>query len=63
VILTIAGVVTLASMAAGMLLGDTNLLLGDLTNWLTGQSGPAITFLLDSPGCPGCSSASSPASR
>jgi len=48
VILTIAGVVVLASMAAGLLLGDTNLLLGDLTNWLTGQSGPAITFLLDS---------------
>jgi ferric hydroxamate transport system permease protein len=47
-ILTVAGVVTLASMTVGLLLGDTTLLLGDLTNWLTGQSGPAITFLLDS---------------
>jgi ABC-type Fe3+-siderophore transport system permease subunit len=47
VILALAAVVAVASMAAGMLLGDTSLLLGDLTNWLTGRSGPAITYLLD----------------
>jgi iron complex transport system permease protein len=47
-ILSMAAAVTVASMAIGMLLGETNLLLGDLTNWLTGQSGPAITYLLDS---------------
>jgi ferric hydroxamate transport system permease protein len=47
VILAIAAAVTVASLVAGMLLGDRTLLLGDLTNWLTGRSGSAITYLLD----------------
>jgi ABC-type Fe3+-siderophore transport system permease subunit len=47
VILTLAAAVAVAAMVVGMLLGDTTLLLGDLTNWLTGRSGPAITYLLD----------------
>lgn len=46
-ILSAAAVVTIGSMVAGMLIGDRTLLLGDLTNWLTGQSSSAITYLLD----------------
>ncbi|HYJ66045.1 MAG TPA: iron ABC transporter permease [Nocardioidaceae bacterium] len=47
VIITLAAVVAIAATVVGMLFGDTTLLLGDLTNWLTGRSGPAITYLLD----------------
>ncbi|MDI3408132.1 iron ABC transporter permease [Streptomyces cavernicola] len=32
---------------AAVLLGDTKLLLGDVLNWAQGQSGQAITFVLD----------------
>jgi ABC-type Fe3+-siderophore transport system permease subunit len=48
VILALAAIVAVAAMIVGMLLGDTTLLLGDLTNWLTGRSGSAISYLLDS---------------
>ncbi|MGM0931263.1 MAG: iron ABC transporter permease [Actinomycetota bacterium] len=33
-------------LVAGALLGDAKLLLGDLTNWLTGQSGDRVTAVL-----------------
>ncbi|GAB3616082.1 siderophore ABC transporter permease CdtC [Okibacterium endophyticum] len=32
---------------ASILLGDTKLLLGDLTNWVTGQAGPLVSTVLD----------------
>ena len=32
---------------AGMLLGDTWVLTGDIANWLAGRTGPAMTFVLD----------------
>ncbi|MEU6390993.1 iron ABC transporter permease [Streptomyces sp. NPDC046939] len=32
---------------AGVLVGDNTLLLGDVTNWLTGQAGQAVGFVLD----------------
>lgn len=32
---------------AGMLLGDTVVLTGDITNWLSGRTGPGLTFVLD----------------
>jgi ferric hydroxamate transport system permease protein len=32
---------------AGLLLGDTLLLTGDVLNWLTGRAGPITTFVLD----------------
>src|SRR5690606_23474255 len=47
VILLVAAATTAAALVVGMLLGDRTLLLGDLTNWMTGRSGPAITYLLD----------------
>ncbi|MEU1622838.1 iron ABC transporter permease [Streptomyces sp. NPDC005722] len=34
-------------MVAGVLLGDTKLLLGDVVNWAQGRSGQAVTFVLD----------------
>jgi iron complex transport system permease protein len=34
--------------ALGMLLGDTLMLLGDLSAWVRGETGPAYTFVLDS---------------
>ena len=35
------------AVVVGLLLGDTMVLLGDLTNWVTHRTGPAMTFLLD----------------
>ena len=35
------------ALVAAILLGDTWLLLGDVTNWLAGRSGRAVTFVLD----------------
>ncbi|ARX88540.1 ABC transporter permease [Streptomyces alboflavus] len=32
---------------AGVLIGDSKLLLGDVLNWTQGRSGQAITFVLD----------------
>ena len=36
------------ALLLGMLLGDTLVLLGDLTAWVRGRTGPAYTFVLDS---------------
>ncbi|TPW78455.1 iron ABC transporter permease [Schumannella sp. 10F1B-5-1] len=48
----VAVVVTLlallvAAVIAGSLLGDAKLLLGDVTNWILGQAGPRVQFVLD----------------
>lgn len=40
-------VLTVAAGLAGMLAGDTVVLLGDLANWVRGETGPAYTFVLD----------------
>jgi ferric hydroxamate transport system permease protein len=47
--LVVAALVLLAASSAllGMLAGDTFVLLGDLANWLRGDTGPAYTFVLD----------------
>ncbi|NJC21138.1 iron complex transport system permease protein [Arthrobacter pigmenti] len=37
----------LAGIAAGLLLGDAKLLLGDLANWVTGQAGPVVSSVMD----------------
>ncbi|WP_328908189.1 iron ABC transporter permease [Streptomyces sp. NBC_00234] len=39
--------VLIATTVAGVLLGDTKLLLGDVTNWAQGSAGRTITFILD----------------
>lgn len=38
---------TVAAALAGALLGDTALLGGDVVNWLTGQAGPGVSFVLE----------------
>lgn len=35
------------AVVLGLLAGDTWLLTGDVVNWLTGRSGPAVTYVLD----------------
>ncbi len=48
--LTVVAVCVLAvvgALVAGMLLGDTIVLTGDLLNWLRGHTGPGLTFVLD----------------
>ena len=49
VVVTLVVIVALlvGAVVAGMLLGDTKVLLGDVTNWLAGRTGPALTFVLD----------------
>lgn len=42
-----AVVATACAAVLGMLAGDTGVLSGDLANWVNGQSGQAITFVLD----------------
>lgn len=37
----------LTAPVLGLLAGDRWVLLGDLVNWLTGRTGPALTFILD----------------
>lgn len=32
---------------ASLMLGDSKLLAGDIVNWLTGQAGPVVTFVMD----------------
>ncbi|MHC5260175.1 iron ABC transporter permease [Streptomyces sp. UC4497] len=46
---TVAGLaaVLIGTAVAGVLLGDSALLLGDVVNWAGGQAGQAITFVLD----------------
>ncbi|MFZ3554318.1 iron ABC transporter permease [Streptomyces sp. BH055] len=39
--------VLVGTAVAGVLLGDSTLLLGDVANWAGGQAGQAITFVLD----------------
>ena len=49
-LLTVVAVCALAvvgALVAGMLLGDTIVLTGDLLNWLRGHTGPGLTFVLD----------------
>jgi iron complex transport system permease protein len=41
------GLLVVGAGLLGMLAGDTFVLLGDLANWLRGQTGPAFTFVLD----------------
>jgi ferric hydroxamate transport system permease protein len=47
--LVVAALILLAlgSALLGMLAGDTVVLLGDLANWVRGDTGPAYTFVLD----------------
>ncbi|WP_428965689.1 iron ABC transporter permease [Micromonospora fluostatini] len=40
-------VATVVAVLAGMLFGDTWVLLGDIVNWVQGRTGPAYTFVLD----------------
>ncbi|MFD5367259.1 iron ABC transporter permease [Streptomyces sp. NPDC127103] len=40
-------VVVIAVAVAGVLLGDSKLLLGDVLNWAQGQAGRTVTFVLD----------------
>ncbi|WP_254909905.1 iron ABC transporter permease [Micromonospora sp. NBS 11-29] len=40
-------VAAVAALVAGMLAGDTGVLLGDVVNWVQGRTGPAYTFVLD----------------
>ncbi|MGH3655521.1 MAG: iron ABC transporter permease, partial [Micromonosporaceae bacterium] len=47
-IVTVTSAVLLAGVVvAGMLLGDTWLLTGDIVNWLYGRTGVGLTFVLD----------------
>ena len=43
----VALAVATAAVIGGLLLGDTMLLTGDVANWVTGQAGPIVTFVLD----------------
>ncbi|GAA1115105.1 iron ABC transporter permease [Arthrobacter flavus] len=49
VVLTILviAILTVVTTLAGVLLGDTKLLLGDLVNWATGQAGPIVSNVMD----------------
>jgi ABC-type Fe3+-siderophore transport system permease subunit len=46
-IVTACVAVLAGAVAAAVLLGDTWLLTGDVVNWLNGQAGRAVTFVLD----------------
>ncbi len=46
-VVVVCGVALCAAVFAGMLLGDTMLLAGDLWNWLHGETGRALTYVLD----------------
>ena len=47
VVLCVAASATLAVTVGGLLVGDAMLLAGDLVNWVAGQAGPIVTFVLD----------------
>ncbi|MFP7759818.1 iron ABC transporter permease [Marisediminicola sp. LYQ85] len=47
VTLVVAVVLLVALVVASSLLGDAKLLLGDVANWITGQAGTGVTFILD----------------
>jgi ABC-type Fe3+-siderophore transport system permease subunit len=46
-VLTALGVTLVLVSALSLMLGDTRLLAGDILNWVTGQSGPVVTFVMD----------------
>ncbi|MQA25534.1 MAG: Fe(3+)-hydroxamate ABC transporter permease FhuB [Micromonosporaceae bacterium] len=43
----VGAALVVAAVVAGMLLGDTWVLTGDVANWLAGRTGPGLTFVLD----------------
>ncbi|SHK20688.1 iron complex transport system permease protein [Pseudonocardia thermophila] len=47
VVLVVVAVGTVGAATAATLLGDAKLLTGDVVNYLTGRSGPLVTFVLD----------------
>lgn len=47
VLVVVLAALVAGALLAGLLLGDTNVLTGDLANWLSGRTGPALTFVLD----------------
>ena len=47
VVLALAVVAVIAVTVAALLIGDKMLLLGDVTNWVTGKSGPGVSFVLE----------------
>ncbi|SNS66352.1 iron complex transport system permease protein [Asanoa hainanensis] len=47
VVLAVSALLVLGALVAGMLFGDTWVLLGDVVNWLSDKTGPAYTFVLD----------------
>jgi ferric hydroxamate transport system permease protein len=47
VLLGVLVVLAVGVTIAGVLLGDTYLLLGDLANWISGQAGPIVTGVMD----------------
>ncbi|MCK9793804.1 iron ABC transporter permease [Isoptericola sp. 4D.3] len=46
-VLVVLGVVLVAAVVAGLLLGDRVVLLGDVSNWLQGAAGRQVSFVLD----------------
>ncbi|WDZ86521.1 iron ABC transporter permease [Micromonospora cathayae] len=46
-VVAVCAAVTVGAVLLGMLAGDTWVLLGDVTNWVQGRTGPAYTFVLD----------------
>ncbi|WP_233562974.1 iron ABC transporter permease [Micromonospora musae] len=46
-VVAVAALLTVGAVLVGMLAGDTWVLLGDIVNWLNGNTGPAYTFVLD----------------
>ncbi|MGW0503909.1 iron ABC transporter permease [Micromonospora sp. NPDC003241] len=46
-VVVVAATVTAAAVLLGMLAGDTWVLVGDIVNWVNGNTGPAYTFVLD----------------
>ena len=46
-VLGLACVLLAGTVVAGLLLGDTKLLLGDVANWVAGRSGTVVSFVLD----------------
>ncbi|WP_416377506.1 iron chelate uptake ABC transporter family permease subunit [Arthrobacter sp. JZ12] len=47
VVVGVLAVLLVGAAIAGILLGDTKLLLGDVANWLSGQAGPVVSSVLD----------------
>jgi iron complex transport system permease protein len=47
VVVGVLAVLLIAGTVAGLLLGDTKLLLGDVANWISGQAGPVVSSVMD----------------